>query len=135
MNRLRTAARSAVAASLLAWAELSVGACGGRRGVALTFLDLAPSTDPRFVAWRAEVLERFRRESGISVTVVPAPESATRQLAFCQRALASGTGQLDVLGVDVIWPPLLADRLLDLGPYLGRETAEVFPSIVATDTV
>ena len=72
-------------------------------------------------------LRQFTQETGIRVEVLPAPESAVEQIVLWKKLLANARSAPDVLGIDVIWPALLADDLLDLKPYLtSSEISAVF---------
>jgi len=81
-------------------------------------------------------LAEFTRQTGIQVEVLPAPEAAVEQLATWQRLLESGARVPDVYGIDVIWPGILADNLLDLKPYTPPEEIKIhFSQLVSNDTV
>jgi trehalose/maltose transport system substrate-binding protein len=81
-------------------------------------------------------LRQFTQETGIRVDVLPAPESAVEQIVLWKKLLASARSSPDILGIDVIWPALLADDLLDLKPYLSSsEISAVFPELAAIYTV
>ena len=50
--------------------------------------------------------------------------------------MESGAEVPDVYGIDVIWPGILADNLLDLKPYVPAEEIKLhFPELVANGTV
>ena len=67
---------------------------------------------------------------------MPAPEVAVDQLQTWRNLLESGTKVPDVYGVDVIWPGILADNLLDLRAYVPeQEIAAHFPELVNNNTV
>src|SRR5262245_10253070 len=61
----------------------------------------------------------FTRESGIAIQQSPVPETlfssldAPAQLDLLQRVLQKGGPSPDVVGIDVIWPAILADYLID----------------------
>src|SRR5437764_1721010 len=61
---------------------------------------------------RDRELRQFTQETGIRVDVLPAPESAVEQIALWKSLLVNARNAPDVLGIDVIWPALLADELL-----------------------
>src|SRR5271170_6851095 len=63
--------------------------------------------------WRDQELKQFTRETGIRVKLLPAPEGA-EPLDAWRSFLESGAKIPDVYGVDVIWPGILAENLLDL---------------------
>jgi trehalose/maltose transport system substrate-binding protein len=79
--------------------------------------------------------QTWARATGNTVRLVSTPNSASERLALYQQLLAAGSGDIDVLQIDVVWPGLLANHLLDLTPYAGDRRREHFPAIVANDTV
>ena len=81
-------------------------------------------------------LAEFTRQTGIRVEFLPAPETAVEQLATWRKLLERGAEGPDVYGVDVIWPGVLADNLLDLAPYVPQqEIATHLPELIANNTV
>src|SRR5215467_1765977 len=83
-----------------------------------------------------EQLAEFTRQSGIRVEVLPAPETAVDQLATWRRLLESGAKVPDVYAIDVIWPAILAENLIDLKPYIPAEEINAeFPELVSNGTV
>lgn len=85
---------------------------------------------------RDEELRRFTNETGIRVEVLPSPESAVEQLAVWRQLLESHATVPDVYAIDVIWPGILGDELLDLKPYVPvQEVAAYFPELIANNTV
>ena len=83
-----------------------------------------------------EQLARFTSQTGIQVQVLPAPEAAVEQLATWRRLLESGAEVPDVYAVDVIWPGILADHLIDLKPSVPeQELAAHFPELIANNEV
>jgi len=83
-----------------------------------------------------EQLAEFTRQSGIRVEVLPAPETAVEQLATWRKLLESGAKVPDVYAIDVIWPAILAEDLIDLKPYIPAEEVNAqFPELVSSGTV
>ena len=83
-----------------------------------------------------EELAEFTRRSGVRVEVLPAPETAVEQLATWRRLLESGAKVPDVYAIDVIWPAILAEDLIDLKPYIPAEEINAqFPELVSNGTV
>ncbi|WP_420392209.1 ABC transporter substrate-binding protein [Acuticoccus sp.] len=73
-----------------------------------------------------EGAEAWAAETGHEVTLVSTPNSATERLALYLQILSAGADDIDVYQIDVIWPGLLADHLLDLAPHMdGAQTAHV----------
>src|SRR5690349_3811569 len=61
-----------------------------------------------------EAAEAWAKKSGNEVKIVSTPNSATERLALYQQILAAGSGDIDVYQIDVIWPGILANHLVDL---------------------
>jgi trehalose/maltose transport system substrate-binding protein len=102
-------------------------------GILLTVIDQGwLASGPRLIL----EVEEFTRETGIRVQIMPAPEGAVEQLATWRGLLASRAEAPDVYAVDVIWPRLLAEGLIDLKPYVPQEDiAAHFPELIANYTV
>ena len=78
----------------------------------------------------------FTRQTGIRIEFLPGPESAAEQVATWRKLLESGAKAPDVYVIDVIWPGVLADELLDLKPYVPeQEVAAYFPELITNNTV
>ena len=83
-----------------------------------------------------EQLVEFKKHTGISVEVLPAPEAAVEQLAVWRSLLDSGKKAPDVYAIDVIWPGILADKLVDLNAYVPAEEIKAhIPELVLNDTI
>jgi trehalose/maltose transport system substrate-binding protein len=89
-----------------------------------------------FQVRRQQELDQFTKETGIRVKNVPAPEGAVEQLNTCRSLLESGARIPDVYSIDVIWPGILADNLLDLTPHItAEEVTAHFPELIANNRV
>jgi len=83
-----------------------------------------------------EELAQFTQQTGIRVEFLPAPETAAEQLATFRKLLEGGARVPDVYGIDVIWPGILADNLLDLRAYIPEQEIQAhFPELIANNTV
>ncbi len=82
-----------------------------------------------------EGVRRWEQQTGHRVQIVSTPNSSTDRLALYLQVLASGSSELDVLQIDVVWPGILASHLVDLRPYLGEASAAMFPALVRNDTI
>jgi trehalose/maltose transport system substrate-binding protein len=92
--------------------------------------------EPGSRSFRDEELRQFTKETGIGVEVLPSPEAAEQQISVWQELLESHATVPDVYAVDVIWPGILAENLLDLKPYVpAQEIAAHFPKLIANNTV
>ncbi|MBV9578816.1 MAG: ABC transporter substrate-binding protein [Chloroflexi bacterium] len=78
---------------------------------------------------------QFQKDTGITVNVVPRPQSSTDTFSQYQRFFQGQSPDLDVLMIDVIWPGQLASNFVDLGPKLGDASQNHYPGIVANDTI
>ncbi|TVQ35467.1 MAG: ABC transporter substrate-binding protein [Geminicoccaceae bacterium] len=75
-------------------------------------------------------------QSGIPVDVVSTPNSTSERLALYQQLLASGSGDIDVFQIDVIWPGILGTHFLDLSDaFSADEIGAHFDAIVANNTI
>ena len=75
-------------------------------------------------------------QTGINIEVVTGPESATDRLALYLQFLGAGSGDIDLMQIDVIWPGDLAEHLLDLNQYGAADMmGDYFPAIVENNTV
>jgi len=103
--------------------------------VVLTLIDQSWLDKPS-QALLGEELNQFTKETGIKVRVLPAPEVAVDQLETWRNLLESGSKVPDVYGIDVIWPGILAENLLDLKAYVPeQELAVQFPELIRNNTV
>jgi len=103
--------------------------------VVLTIIDQS-WVDKTSQALLGEELQRFTQETGIRVQIMPAPEVAVDQLQTWRNLLDSGAKVPDVYGIDVIWPGILADNLVDLKAFASeQEIAAHFPELIKNNTV
>lgn len=82
-----------------------------------------------------EGVRRWEKQTGHKVHIVSTPNSSTDRLALYLQVLASGSSDLDVLQIDVVWPGILASHLVDLRPYLGDAPGTMFPALIRNDTI
>ena len=83
----------------------------------------------------------FTRETGIAIQQPPVPETLfssldpVPQLDLLRRVLQQGGRSPDILGIDVIWPGILAEYLIDLRPDFATELSSLDAQLVASYTV
>lgn len=83
-----------------------------------------------------EGVEAWEEKTGHEVDVVSTPNSSTERLSLYQQILSANSSDIDVMQIDVVWPGLLANHLLDLREVLGNDAAEGhFGTIVANNTI
>jgi trehalose/maltose transport system substrate-binding protein len=83
----------------------------------------------------AQGVRGWERATGYHAEIVSTPNSSTERLALYQQLLASGSDEIDVLQIDVVWPGILASHLADLRPYLGDAIARDFPALARNDVI
>ena len=105
----------------------------GTSGIILTVIDQGwLASGPRL----GPELEEFTRQTGIRAQILPAPEAAVDQLAIWRELLDSRAEVPDVYAIDIIWPTILADSLIDLKAYVPAEDIAVhFPNLISAYTV
>ncbi|MCB0083651.1 MAG: ABC transporter substrate-binding protein [Caldilineaceae bacterium] len=73
-------------------------------------------------------------QTGLEVEVVNGPESATDRIAQYLQFFGAQSSDVDVLMIDVIWPGILAEHLIDLSPYVDNPD-DYFQRIIQNNTV
>ena len=102
--------------------------------------EAASDTDLTAMLWATarpgdeEAVAYCNEKTGFNVEVVSGPESATDRLALYLQFFGAGSGDIDIMQIDVIWPGILAEHLIDLTPYVDNLDAH-FPAIVQNNTV
>lgn len=80
--------------------------------------------------------EAWAKQTHNEVKIASLPDSSSERLALYQKMLEAGDGSVDVLQVDVVWPGLLAEHLLDLKRYTSAELrAGFFDAMLRNGTV
>jgi trehalose/maltose transport system substrate-binding protein len=80
--------------------------------------------------------DEWAKQTGNRVRLVSAPPDGNERLAFYQTLLAAGSADVDILQIDVVWPGILANHLIDLKPYIPKEEiAGHFEALTANNTV
>jgi trehalose/maltose transport system substrate-binding protein len=88
------------------------------------------------VAWEKNLLfeedflRSFGQRNGLKTEYVP-----NARLALYQRLLQAHSSQPDLLEIDVVWPAILADDLVDLRPYLKENLSAFSSDLLASYTV
>ncbi len=79
--------------------------------------------------------EDWGKKNGHTVKMYTPPASSTDQLALLRQQFAAKSGDIDVLMIDVVWPGVIKDHLVDLKKYSKGVEKNHFPAIVANNTV
>ena len=104
--------------------------------ITLTFLDPEWSHDARERSLLSDAaLQEFTQKTGIAVKHLPAPETSPSQLALIRDLLQKKAPTPDLYGIDVIWPGMLSEYLLDMKPYFATELSTADPEVLGNYTV
>jgi trehalose/maltose transport system substrate-binding protein len=82
-----------------------------------------------------EGVEAWSKKTGNDVDVISTPNSSTDRLALYQQMLASGSSDVDIFQIDVIWPGILGNHFIDLNDYMADEAKAHFKPIIENNTV
>ncbi len=102
--------------------------------VTITFIGWGPAT-LRELSEDQSVIERFTRETGIRVHFINGPESMNDRLQLYRQYLQSRSTTPDVYYLDIVWPGVFADDMIDLNSYLADEARLELGTFVENDTV
>jgi trehalose/maltose transport system substrate-binding protein len=73
----------------------------------------------------------WSKKTGHRVRVLETSANSSERLANYQRVLSEQSGDIDVYQIDVVWPGIMNDHMLDLSPYLSPEEQRQFvPNIL-----
>ncbi len=75
------------------------------------------------------------KQTGVDIQIVNGPQSATDRLAQYLQFFSAQSPDIDLVQIDVIWPGILAEHLVDLKPYLGDNIKNYFDRIIQNNTV
>ncbi|WP_293995623.1 ABC transporter substrate-binding protein [Sphaerotilus sp.] len=79
--------------------------------------------------------EDWGKKNGHKVKMYTPPQSSTDNLALLRQQFAAKSSELDVVMIDVVWPGVIKDHLVDLKKYSKGVENTHFPAIVANNTV
>ena len=111
---------------------IGLGALGAQASVTVTVSCGSVGQDFEFCKKAAD---EWSAKTGNSVKHLSIPQSTSDILGLFRQLFAAKSADLDVLAVDVVWPGILKDHLLDLAPFSNGVEKTHFPAIVANNTV
>lgn len=79
--------------------------------------------------------DEWARKSGNSVKLVSIPTAPSDILGLYRKLFAAKSSDMDVVTLDVVWPGMIGNHLIDLTPYAKDEAKKHFPAIIANNTV
>ena len=78
----------------------------------------------------------WQAQTGHKIRVISTPKDPTSRLALFQQVLSAGSSDIDVMQVDVVWPGIIGQHLLDLTPsFKAEEIADFFPVAIANNRI
>jgi len=79
--------------------------------------------------------DEWSAKTGNTVKHLTIPQSTSDILGLFRQMFAAKSTDVDVVNIDVVWPGIIKDHLLDLTPYSKGAEKEHFPAIIANNTV
>lgn len=80
--------------------------------------------------------DAWAKQTGNTVKLVQVPKETDQRLALYQQQLGAKSGDVDVYMIDVVWPGLIGQHLVDLKQYIPQsQIAQHFPAIIQNNTV
>lgn len=80
-------------------------------------------------------IAEWSQKTGHEVKQLSIPASSTDILGLYRKMFAAKSKEVDIVVVDVVWPGMIGNHLLDLTPYAKDEIKHHFPAIVKNNTV
>ena len=117
---------------LVAGALLALGAAAGVHAATIT---ISCGSNANDVKWCEPFATEWGKKNGHEVKLYTPPASTTDNLALLRQQFAAKVSDLDGIMVDVVWPGVIKDHLVDLKKYSKGAEAKHFPAIVANNTV
>lgn len=82
-----------------------------------------------------KAVAEWSQKTGHEVKQLSIPASSTDILGLYRKMFAAKSKEVDIVVVDVVWPGMIANHLLDLSSYTKGEEKKQFPAIVKNNTV
>ena len=80
--------------------------------------------------------QAWARANGHQVRLVQTPNLTNERLGLFQQMLSTGSADIDVFQIDVIWPGMLGRHFVDLRQYIEpAEIAAHYPALIRNNTV
>lgn len=117
-------------------AALALLACAGTASAAGVTLSISCGAVGQELQACQEGVNAWAKSTGNTVKIISTPNSSTERLTLYQQQLAAGSSDFDVLQIDVIWPGILKNYLLDLSHDVDKaRLGQYFQPMIDNDTV
>jgi trehalose/maltose transport system substrate-binding protein len=117
---------------LFAGALLALGATCSLQAATIT---LSCGSNAADLEYCAPYAKEWGKKHGHEIKLFTPPTNTTDFLALLRQQFAAKATDIDVINIDVVWPGVIKDHLVDLKKYSKGAEAEHFPAIVANNTV
>lgn len=117
--------------TLLAGIALAYGAAAAHAAT----LTISCGSNAADLEFCGKFAEEWGKKNGHEVKLYTPPASTTDNLALLRQQFAAKSADVDVLMIDVVWPGVIKDHLVDLKKYSKGVEKDHFPAIVANNTV
>ena len=117
---------------ILAGTVLALAAMASAKAANITISCGSNAADLEFCG---KFAEDWGKKNGHTIKIYTPPTSTTDNLALLRQQFAAKSSDLDVIMIDVVWPGVIKDHLVDLKNYSKGAEAQHFPAIVANNTV
>lgn len=117
---------------LLAGLALALGAAASSQAATITIACGSNAADVEFCF---KFAQEWGKKNGHEVKLYSPPASTTDNLALLRQQFAAKSSDVDVMMIDVVWPGVIKDHLVDLKKYSKGVESTHFPAIVANNTV
>ncbi|MEJ7136890.1 ABC transporter substrate-binding protein [Amphibiibacter pelophylacis] len=111
-----------------------MGSFGAAHAAGVT-LTISCGTVGQDYEWCKRATGDWAKKTGNQVKHLSVPASTTDILGLYRRMFAAKSSDVDVVVVDVVWPGIIKDHLIDLKPYSKGIESQHFPAIVKNNTV
>lgn len=118
--------------TIAAGALLAFGAAGSLQAATLT---IGCGSNAADVEHCFKYAQEWAKKNGHEVKLYSPPASTTDNLALLRQQFAAKSSDVDVMMIDVVWPGVIKDHLVDLKKYTKGVESTHFPAIVANNTV
>jgi len=110
-------------------------AAGGMAGAQAATITISCGSNAADVEYCGKFAEEWGKANGHTVKMYSPPASTTDNLALLRQQFAAKSSDVDVIMIDVVWPGVIKDHLVDLKKYSKGVESTHFPAIVANNTV
>ena len=116
------------------WKSASGKSAVSNPGAAIS-LTMMAMVDGSNAAFENQALHKFAGERGYQIRYFPYLESTNECLDVYRQLFQDRSTQPDICEIDIVWPAILADDLVDLSPYLRDEIKEFPPELIQSFTI